>query len=319
MSNGIELRHLTYFVTLAEELHFGRAAERVGIAQAALSQQIKLLEDRLGTKLFNRTTRRVALTAAGETFLWHAHEILGGFKRAVSHTRAITGETPGRIVVGGVHVAMSHYLPAIIAEFRRDWPAVIVDVVPLGTAEQLRTLESGAINIAFIRPTEQSGFMQMERIASEGFVAALPNDHRLAAKPDLCLADFAGEDLIGYAPILGASYSGLIMDALRRAGVHPKAVQECTHTLSVTTLVASGLGVAIVPSWVRFMASPWLTYRPLDALPAAIDLAIAWPTGETSAIVLGFIATARRVAARLTAAGFAQAAVNGRVALAEGL
>jgi DNA-binding transcriptional LysR family regulator len=303
MKHGIELRHLTYFTTLADELHFGRAAERLGIAQAPLSQQIKQLEQRLGTRLFNRTTRKVQLTPAGETFLTHAQELLGGLDRAVNHTRALAGEEAGHLVIGAVHIALSHFLPPIIAEFRKLWPAVTVEVVPLGTAELLRTLENGSINIAFIRPTEQSGYMQMERLASEGFLAALPVGHPLAARSDLVLADFAGEDMIGYAPILGASYSGVVVNALRRAGVHPRSVQACNHTLAVTTLVASGLGVAIVPSWVRHIASPWITYRPLAGLPESIELAVAWPTGDSPAIVQDFIATTRRVSARLVAGG----------------
>ncbi|TKT78350.1 LysR substrate-binding domain-containing protein [Aquamicrobium sp. LC103] len=300
MKHGIELRHIAYFACLAEELHFGRAAERLGIAQAPLSQQIKQLEGRLGTKLFHRTTRRVRLTSAGETFLWHAQEVLNNVDRAVSHTRAISGEQTGRIVVGGVHIAMSHFLPPIIAAFRRSYPAVIVDVMPLGTAEQLRTLESGKINIAFIRPTSETGFMQMEVLANEGFVAVLPRSHPLAAKADLSLRDFAGESMVAYAPILGASYNSVVMEALRAAGVHPMIVQEGLHTLSVTTLVAAGVGIAVVPSWVQHMVSPYLVYRPLVELPKTVELAVAWPAGETSAVVLDFISTSRRVVKELT-------------------
>lgn len=294
MKHGIDLRLMTYFVCLADELHFGRAAERLGMAQAPLSQQIKLLEQRLGTQLFHRTTRTVRLTSAGETFLWHAQELLDNVDRAIAHTRSISGEKTGRIVVGGVQTSLSQFLPPIIASFRKSWPAVIVDVVPLGTAEQLRTLESGKINVAFIRPTEETGFMRMERLSSEGFVAAVYRDHPLAKRNHIELADFTGERLIGYAPVLGASYSGVVLDSLRQAGVHPNVVQECSHTLSVLTLVAAGVGIAIVPSWVQFTKWPDLLFTPLPSLPRSIDLAIAWPTGETSPLVLDFIETARK-------------------------
>lgn len=294
MNHGIDLRLLSYFVCLADELHFGRAAERLGMAQAPLSQQIKILEQRLGTLLFHRTTRSVRLTSAGETFLWHAQELLDKVDQAIAHTRAISGEAAGRLVVGGVQKALSDVLPPIIAAYRQKWPAVIVDIVPLGTADQLRTLETGDINIAFIRPTEGTGFMQMERLSSEGFVAAIPRTHRLAGRDQIDLADFAGEPLIGYAPILGASYSEDILAALRQAGVHPNVVQKCGHTLSVLTLAASGAGIGIVPAWVQHHHWPDLVFHPLPSLPTSIDLAMAWPTGESSPIVLDFVDIARR-------------------------
>lgn len=299
MNGRFDLRQLRYFVCLAEELHFGRAAERLGMAQAPLSQQIRLMEERLGVALFHRTTRRTRLTAAGHTLLRHARELLDAADRAVAHTRAMAGEATGRIAVAGVNVAMTHVIPPVLAEFRKLWPAVIVDVAPLGTAEQLRTLETGEINVAFIRPTERAAYMQVETIMSEGFVAALPRGHRLASKSEIALRDFLGESLIGYAPILGAKYATIMMNALRKAGLQARLVQECTHTMAVATQVASGLGVAIMPSWIANIRSPYLEFRPIPELPRSIDLVVAWPTGETSPMIRDFIGTTRRVAAEL--------------------
>lgn len=299
MNGRFDLRQLRYFVCLAEELHFGRAAERLGMAQAPLSQQIRLMEERLGVALFHRTTRRTRLTAAGHTLLRHARELLDAADRAVAHTRAMAGEATGRIAVAGVNVAMTHVIPPVLAEFRKLWPAVIVDVAPLGTAEQLRTLETGEINVAFIRPTERAAYMQVETIMSEGFVAALPRGHRLANKSKIALRDFLGESLIGYAPILGAKYATIMMNALRKAGLQARLVQECTHTMAVATQVASGLGVAIMPSWIANIRSPYLEFRPIPELPRSIDLVVAWPTGETSPMIRDFIGTTRRVAAEL--------------------
>jgi len=299
MNSGVDLRQLRYFVCLAEELHFGRAAERLGMAQAPLSQQIRLMEERLGVALFHRTTRRTRLTSAGHTLLRHARELLDAADRAVAHTRAMAGEATGRITVAGVNVAMTHVIPPVLAAFRKLWPAVIVDVVPLGTAEQLRTLETGEINIAFIRPTERAAHMQVETILSEGFVAAMPRGHRLAEKSEIALHDFLDEPLIGYAPILGAKYATIMMAALRKAGLQARVVQECTHTTAVAAQVASGLGVAIMPSWIVNVRSPYLEFRPIPELPRSIDLVVAWPTGETSPIVRDFIATTRHVAGEL--------------------
>ncbi|MFC7705536.1 LysR substrate-binding domain-containing protein [Plastorhodobacter daqingensis] len=296
MNTGIDLRQLRYFVCLADELHFGRAAERLGIAQAPLSQQIRAMEERLGVTLFHRTTRRTRLTAAGNTLLRHARSLLDGMDRAVAHTRAMAGETTGRITVAGVNMAMTHVIPPILAAFREKWPAVIVDIIHLGTSEQLRVLEAGDINIAFIRPTERAAHMQIETLMREGFVAAMPRNHPLTAKAEVTLQDLAQEPLIGYAPILGASYAVTLNAEFRRAGLHTRIVQECTHTTSVAAHVASGLGVAVMPAWITNIRSPYIAFRPVPELPRSIELVVAWPAGETSAIVLDFIETTRRVA-----------------------
>lgn len=297
--NGFDLRQLRYFVCLADELHFGRAAERLGMAQAPLSQQIRQMEERLGVMLFHRTTRRTRLTSAGETLLRHARTLLDGVDRAVAHTRAMADDSTGRITVAGVNMAITHILPPIMAEFRRMRPAVIVDVVPLGTSAQLRALDTGAINVAFIRSTERTAFMQVERLMSEGFIAALPKGHRLTAKSELSLSDFEGESLIGYAPILGANYAAIMMAELRRAGLHLRVVQECTHTVAVAAQVASGLGVGIMPSWISNIQSPYIEYRPVHELPRSVDIVVAWPSSESSPAVLDFIAAARRLAPQI--------------------
>lgn len=300
MKYGIEFRHLQYFACVAAELHFSRAADKLGMAQAPLSQQIRQLEERLGTPLFRRTTRRVELTPAGEIFLRHAQEILSGIDRAVTHTRSISGEDSGTIYVSGVHVALSHVLPPAIRQFRKRYPAITVDVQVLGTAQQLELLQSGKIQVAFIRPTNPAGFLKTVHILQEGFVAALPKDHRLAQKADLTIKDFAGEPIITYAPTVGASYYHAIMDALRRAGVYPVIVQEVSHTLAIGTLVAAGVGIAIAPSWLAHNPSPFLVYRPLNDIPPEVELLLAWHADEKSKIVLDFIETTRRISTMKT-------------------
>ncbi|TCV60278.1 LysR substrate-binding domain-containing protein [Neorhizobium sp. S3-V5DH] len=295
MKYGIEFRHLHYFACVAEELHFSRAADKLGMAQAPLSQQIRQLEERLGTRLFHRTTRRVKLTPAGEIFLRHAQEILGGIDRAVTHTRSISGEDSGTIYVSGVHVALSHVLPPVISEFRKRYPAMTVDVQVLGTAQQLELLQSGKVQVAFIRPTNPAGFLKAEHIRQEGFVAVLPKDHRLAGQRDLSVKDFAGEPIITYAPTIGASYYHAIMDAFRRAGVYPVIVQEVSHTLAIGTLVAAGVGIAIAPAWLAHNPSPYVAYRSLDDIPPEVELLVAWQAEEKSKVVLDFVETTRRI------------------------
>ena len=231
------------------------------------------------------------------TLLQHADDLLENFDRAVAHTRATQGDTAGRITIGGIHIAMSHVIPPIMAEFRKTNPAIIVDVTPLGTAEQLRRLERGEIDVAFVRPSEKAAFMQMETLTSEGFVALLPKGHKLTEKRELSLIDFAGEWMVGYSPVLGAYYSNIVQTELHRAGVIPRTVIRCTHTTAIAAQVASGIGVAIVPSWIVSVQAPLLEFRPVPELPKAIDLVVAWGSRESSLAVLDFVATARRVCA----------------------
>jgi DNA-binding transcriptional LysR family regulator len=294
MKYGIEFRHLQYFACVAEELHFSRAADKLGMAQAPLSQQIRQLEERIGTRLLQRTTRSVKLTPAGEIFLRHAIEILGGIDRAVTHTRSISGDESGKIYVSGVHVALSHVLPNVISEFHKKYPAIQVDVQLLGTANQLEMLQSGKVQVAFIRPTNPAGFLKTDHLLKEGFVAVLPSNHRLADKEDFCVKDFAGEPIITYAPTIGASYYHVIMDAFRRAGIYPMVVQEVSHTLAIATLVAAGVGIAIAPSWLTHNHSPHLVYRPLAEVPEEVELVVGWLASEKSKPVLDFVEFARR-------------------------
>lgn len=294
MKYGIEFRHLHYFACVAEELHFSRAADKLGMAQAPLSQQIRQLEERIGTRLLLRTTRSVKLTPAGEIFLRHAVEILGGIDRAVTHTRSISGEDSGKIYVSGVHVALSHVVPRIIAEFRKKYPAMQVDVQLLGTANQLEMLQSGKVQVVFIRPTNPAGFLKTDHLLKEGFVAVLPTHHRLAGKEALCVKDFAGEPVITYAPTVGASYYHVIMDAFRRAAIYPMVVQEVSHTLAIATLVAAGVGIAIAPSWLMHNHNPHLVYRPLPEIPEEVELVVGWQANEKSKPVLDFVEFARQ-------------------------
>lgn len=294
MKYGIEFRHLHYFACVAEELHFSRAADKLGMAQAPLSQQIRQLEERIGARLLLRTTRSVKLTTAGEIFLRHAMEILGGIDRAVTHTRSISGDDRGKICVSGVHVALSHVLPGVIAEFRKTYPNIQVDVQLLGTASQLELVQNGTVQVAFIRPTNPVGFLKTEHLLREGFVAVLPKNHRLAGKETITVKDFAGEPIITYAPTVGASYHHVIMDAFRLAGIYPMVVQEVSHTLAIATLVAAGVGIAVAPSWLSHNLSPHLVYRPLTEIPDEVELVVGWQANETSKAVLDFVEFARR-------------------------
>jgi DNA-binding transcriptional LysR family regulator len=155
-------------------------------------------------------------------------------------------------------------------------------------------LQSGKVQVAFIRPTNPAGFLKTEHLLKEGFVAVLPKHHRLADQQDVGVKDFAGEPIIIYAPTVGASYHHVIMDAFRRAGIYPMVVQEVSHTLAIATLVAAGVGIAIAPSWLSHNLSPHLVYRPLTEIPDEVELVVGWQANEESKAVLDFVEFARR-------------------------
>ncbi|SEC09626.1 DNA-binding transcriptional regulator, LysR family [Rhizobiales bacterium GAS188] len=299
MKQRIELRHLDYFVHVAEELHFGRAAERLGMAQAPLSQQIRQLEDRLGATLLNRTTRHVSLTRAGELFLQHAKALLAQAETAIGDTRAASNSPLGRIVVGAVFVAQFRFLPPIISTFRRRYPRVEIDLVVMTTSELLGEVQSGRMNLAFIHPPAAPGALDIEIIAHEGFVALLRDDHRLAGQVPLRLADLADEDFVVQRAALGASYHHLVLEQCRAAGFRPRVVQETSSVANVAVLVAAGLGVAVVPGRAALMPLPNLVHRPLAELPHSIAIAVARAPGEVAPVVRHFIEVSRKVAREL--------------------
>lgn len=295
MNSAVELRHLTYFICLADELHFGRASERLGMAQAALSQQIRQLEDRLGVRLFERTTRRVKLTPAGLVMVDHAHALLNGVEEAVAHTRATADGRAGRLVIGGVQPALTRFLPGIARAFRDAHPGVMIDIQRLATGEQLLALERGAIDIGFVRPPGPSANVHTHVIAREGYVVVLPEDHKLAGSKTLTLEACAEEPMVAYAPTLGAAYRNVVLGAIRALGRQPIIVQQTDRTFTLAILVATGVGIGIVPAWIAETPIDGIVCRTLVDLPDSIELAVAWSATNASPVVRDFVAVAGRL------------------------
>ncbi len=296
MKQRIELRHLDYFVHVAEELHFGRAAERLGLAQAPLSYQIRQLEERLGVILLNRTTRQVSLTPAGEIFMQRAKMLLGQAESVVADVRAASNTGLGRVVIGAVFLAQFRFLPAIIKAFRDRYPQVQIELVVSTTAELLKDLQEGRVDVAFIHPPVAAGLIVIETIANEGFVALMRDDHRLACKANLVLADLADEDFIIQRAALGASYHHTVLKRCRACGFRPRVVQETASVANVAVLVAAGIGVAVVPDRGALVSLPRLIHRPLPELPRAIPLALAHLPGDLSPIMRHFVEISRKTA-----------------------
>ncbi|MEF2071614.1 LysR substrate-binding domain-containing protein [Consotaella aegiceratis] len=293
---GVDIRHLRYFLRVAEELHFGRAAEVLGVSQAPLSQQIRQLEERLGVRLFDRTTRTVRLTPAGKVMCEKAQATLAALEETIRETRSAGGHNAGRLDIGAVSVAIHTCLPAAFADFCGRNPSVQVDMQLHTTEEQLVLLKERKIDVAFVRPPRSLAGIACEELYREGFVAVLPAASPLAAKENLTLADLRDERFITFSPIIGVSYQDVMLDHCRRAGFRPNIVQQVSHTLTVVTLAAAGLGVGVVPAWVTYEPVDGVVYRPVAELPKAVSLVVAWSIETMNPFVTDFVACTRRAA-----------------------
>jgi len=294
----VELRHLRYFVRVAGELHFGRAAERLGISQAPLSQQIRQLEDIIGVRLFDRTTRSVRLTPAGQTFLKHAQEALARVDDGIVAVQNTVGKSTGRLVIGAMYMSGHQFLPDIIRRFLRRYPNVSIDIRIMTTEEQIQAMTEDRIHVGFIRPPRNPGNLSITKLSSEGFVAVLSRDNPLVQKPDLRLTDLRDQPFLVYTSVVGVTFQNVVFQHCRRAGFNPKIVQEVSHAMAIVAMVAAGLGVGVIPAWVTQVSYPRVVYRALPELPAAADLAIAWPAQNLSPFVRDFVNMARDVAAK---------------------
>lgn len=289
----MELRHLRYFVAVAEELHFHRAAERLHISQPPLSQQIRALESELGVQLLERNRRSVSLTAAGAVFLREAREILAAVDAAAETARSVARGDAGRLALGFVGSAMHSALPGILRAHRRAFPQVELVLTELPTAAQLAALMAGRIDAGVIRPPVREPGLVFETIHREPVVIALPEDHPLAARRDVALADLVEEPFVLLARREAPGLYESLNTAMAGAGGVPEVVQEAREMQTVVGLVAAGLGVSLVPASVGADEHRGVAYRPVAGTAPTIELALAWRPDDLSPVVAAFLATAR--------------------------
>jgi DNA-binding transcriptional LysR family regulator len=294
----MELRHLRYFVAVAEEKHVTRAAERLGIQQPPLSQQIQALERELDAQLFRRKPRGVELTPAGRTFFGEAKAILTRAEDAIASTRRVARGEEGRIGLGFTSSASFHpFVPRVIRAFREARPLVTLALEESGTVELVEALRAETIDVAVVRsPVGANAGVAVFPVLEEPMFVALPSGHPLAASSDpLPLAALAGETFILYRRPVGPGLHDAIIAACDRAGFSPTIGQQAPRMLSTLSLVAAGLGVTLVPASMCRLEAEGVAYRPLDpAAQLAAPLNLAHRRDETSAAVRGFIALVRR-------------------------
>jgi DNA-binding transcriptional LysR family regulator len=290
----MDFRHLIYFVTLAEELHFRRAAERLHVVQPALSQQIARLEAELGVQLFARTKRQVQLTAAGRVFLGDARGMLTYRDQAVEAAQRAAKGHEGRLNLGFVGPAAYNVLPPLVRAYRAKYPDVLLNLHEHTTAEQLKMLAADELCVGIVRMPVYDSRFEVERILTESIAVALPADHPLSAAETVHIADLAGDGFIlvprALEPVVFDRYVTLCLSA----GFSPTVVQEALQIHAIIGMVATGLGVALVPESMSTLRRFDVVYRPLETpADAALDTGVAWRAGETPPVVDRFIETVR--------------------------
>ncbi len=290
----MELRHLRYFVVVAEELHFGRAAARLHIAQPPLSQQIHQLEAELGVPLFQRTTRRVTLTDAGRLFLEDARRILAQVEQAKQSARRAQRGELGRLVVGFVGSAASDVLPILLRAYRDRYAEVEVVLREMDTAEGLAALEAGTIQAGILRPPIDDPSLACEVIRREPFVVALPKQHPLAQRAPIALPDLAGEPFILFPRRWGSGLYDNVISHCHQAGFSPRVVQEATEMSTIVGLVAAGIGISLVPASVALLRTAGVVYRALGESGLMAEMAVVWRRDEQSPVLDAFLEVARR-------------------------
>ena len=283
-SPDMELRHLRYCTAVAETCHFGQAAERLLIAQPALSQAIRSLEAELGVTLLNRTTRHVALTPAGEFFLEESRRILAAVEDSMRGVRRLADGKHGLVRLGTVGTAAISHLPHVVRTLRRELPNIAIDVRgDFLTPELCEELRTGAIDIALLRPPVVGDGIATHMIEEESLILAVPEDHRLVGHSAPQLIDLRNEDFIGYAG-RDSAVNHAILRACRAAGFVPDRAHEAPGTAVLLSLVAAGMGIALVPASARAFPLAGVRFRDI-ADAGTIELALGWRAEEPRPVV----------------------------------
>ncbi|MDE1994304.1 MAG: LysR family transcriptional regulator [Rhizobiaceae bacterium] len=288
----MELRHIRYFLAVAEELNFTRAARRVGIGQPPLSNQIRDLEEEIGAPLFRRLPHGAELTEAGQVFLPEARALLAKAEQAKALAlRAARGEL-GRLRVGFTgSAAFSPLVPSAVRSYRRAYPEIDLTLEEENTTRLLERLDAEELDAVFIRPghDDPAGF-RTHSLGEEAMVIALPSGHRLANAETLPLSALAAEPFVLFPREAGVSLFDGIIAACRRAGFEPILGQVAPQITSIANLVAVELGVSTVPVAVAQIRVPGVTYVPISGDGPVARLALATRRDERSAVVQNFIA-----------------------------
>jgi DNA-binding transcriptional LysR family regulator len=292
----MELRHLTYFIAVAEEMHFGRAAKRLNISQPPLSQQIMQLEAEIGVRLFNRTNRRVEITPAGMVFLAEARRVMTMSEEAVRRAILADKGEIGLLAMGFIGSANYSVLPQVVREFRRRFQNVQLSLTEMSTSDQLEALLDGTIQVGFLRPPQgiKEKGLTVEPVFREPLMVVLPRNHPLKREMSLTLRQLAKDSFIMIPRQIGPGFFDHLIVLCQKEGFSPNIVLEASQYHTVIGLVAAGLGIAVVPASMQRSRFEGVVFRALSGGTETI-LDMAWVTGNQSLILQNFIHVARKV------------------------
>ena len=288
----MELRHLKYFVALAEELHFGRAAAKVQITQPVMSDQIRRLEQELGVKLFFRTKRTVQLSEPGKIFFAEATQILERVEKAIAEVQKAEQGELGSLVIGYTGPALYSVLPKIIRTFRDRYPQVELVFKEICTNGQVKALNSGDIDVGFLHPPIKGDF-EFISIMTEKMILALPEDHPLTTFTQVPISKLSNQPFILFPRQEGPYLYSRILSMCQQAGFSPQVVQEVTPQPTIIGLVAAGIGVSFVSSSLQSINRPGVVYRELDVLTPELELVAAWKIEKVSPVLQKFLTVVR--------------------------
>lgn len=287
----MELRHLRYFVAVAEDMHFGHAAQRLHIVQPALSKQVAALERELGVELFTRAKQRIEFTPAGKAFFAEARDILQRADHAARTAKMTASGAIGSLDIGFIGHAMFSFLPPALREYRRRYPGVRFVLQELPSAVQVQELSDGRLDAGFVRPSGHDELVSLLTVSREAYVVGLPEEHPLASGGLVDLAACADETFVLVsqtdAPM---SFDGALA-VCHSYGFTPAIIEQGSTPAARFGMVSAGVGVTIVPE--SSMRYPWpgIAFRPLTKRDVTVDLAFAWSTTNESAALRSFRAT----------------------------
>ncbi|HZZ83234.1 MAG TPA: LysR family transcriptional regulator [Anaeromyxobacteraceae bacterium] len=293
----MELRHLRYFVAVAEELHFGRAAARLGISQPPLSQQVRQLERELGFELFQRSRRRVRLTEAGAVYLEEARAVLERVRQAGAAAGRVARGEAGTLAVGFVASATYGLIPTVFRRFRERHPRVALTLAEMSTFDQVAALRSGRIQLGLARRPVGDEALAAVPLLDEPLRVALPREHRLAARRTVPLRELANEPFVLFPRAPRPGWMDHVAGICREAGFQPEVAQETLELSTTVALVAAGIGVTLVPASAEALQLAGVVYRPLAPPAPRTQLLALHRPDEPAPAVARFLETAREVLA----------------------
>ena len=285
----MEFRHLRYFLMLAEELHFGRAAQRLAISQPPLSLNIQQLEASVGATLFTRNSRGVQLTTAGQAFVSAARALLAQASAAAREARDVAEGQSGQLQIGFAGTMLYCGLPQILSRFQLSHPRLRLVLRELSSSEQLSELLRDRLDVGFVHtPRVPPGFEQI-LVASQPLVACLPDKHPLAQATSLRLQDLQGQSLVVVSRTVSPDYHERILQCCEHAGWMPQVVHELRHWLSVVSLVSQGQGAALVPQALQQSALAGAVFVPLQDVDVRYDTRCLWRSDRDQTALQDFV------------------------------